>query len=683
MDLERCGHTSRYLRPLLALLDLLSMHTRPLIHPLACALALAATLPAAAAVDLLDLSIEELADLRVTSVSRVEERLGDAPAAVFVITRDELRRSGVTSIAEALRLAPGVEVARRNSHSWSITIRGFNSDLANKLLVLIDGRSVYSPLYAGVFWDVQDTLLEDIERIEVIAGPGGTLWGANAVNGVINIITRSATETAGAFFEAGAGNEEEGFAGLRYGGTFENGVAARGFVKASDRDSLQNANGSDGVDDARFAQGGLRLDWGAAGADRWTVQGDFYQGEEAGVFQTDFTLGTLPAGTRVDETDLSGGNVLMRWEHGLGGGGDFSLQSYYDRTRRDIPQTYGERRDTFDLDFQHHLRAVGSHDLLWGAGFRSTVDEIENTSFATFTPAERRDETTSAFLQDKIGVKGEQMFLTLGSKFEHNDYTGFEIQPSARFSWMIDDRRSFWSAISRAVRIPARLDSDLRLLVPIGQVVIPLYVSADGNPAHDSEELIASEAGYRVQPTDRLSFDVTLFHHDYDRLQTVEPQATILVLTPIAYAVLPHRIDNRMGGTSIGGTFVATWQPTDTWRLRFQYTRLNFELEREPGSLDTSRFGEQGNSPENQAAVYSFLNLSEQVELYTGVRYVDELPSFALDSYVAVNAGLAWSPMETLSASLSVENLNDARHVEFGAGKQIERSAFLRVRWTF
>jgi iron complex outermembrane recepter protein len=648
------------------------------------ALALAGAQPAlAAAIDLLDLSIEELADLRVTSVSRVEERSSDAPAAVFVITRDELRRSGVTTIAEALRLAPGVEVARRNAHAWSITIRGFNSDLANKLLVLIDGRSIYSPLYAGVFWDVQDTLLEDIERIEVIAGPGGTLWGANAVNGVINIITRPATDTAGAFVEAGAGNEEEGFAGLRYGTTFGNGVAARGYVKASDRDSLKNADGSDGVDESRFAQSGLRMDWGADGADRWTVQGDFYQGEEAGVFQTDFTLGTLPAGTRVDETSLSGGNVLMRWEHALDGGSQFSLQSYYDRTRRDIPQIYNERRATLDLDFQHHLRAVGSHDLLWGAGFRSTQDEIDNTLFATFTPAERRDETTSAFLQDKIAVKGEQMFLTLGSKFEHNDYTGFEAQPSARFSWMIDDRRSIWSAISRAVRIPARLDSDLRLLVPVGRVVIPLYVSADGNLDYDSEELTAYEAGYRVRPTDRLSFDLTLFHHDYDQLQTVEPQAAIVVLTPVPYAVLPHRIENRLEGTSIGGTLVATWQPTDKWRLRAQYTRLNFDLEHEPGSLDTSRIGEQGNSPENQAGVYSFLNLSKQLELYTGVRYVDELPNLRVDSYLAVNAGLTWSPTETLSTSLSVENLNDAQHVEFGAGKLIERSAYFRVRWTF
>ena len=247
--------------------------------------------------DLLDLSLEELADLQITSVSRVEERLADAPAAVFVITRDEIRRSGVTTIAEALRLAPGVEVARRNAHAWSITLRGFNSDLANKLLVLIDGRSVYSPLYAGVFWDVQDTLLEDIERIEVIAAQAVTLWGANAVNGVINIITRPATATNGAFVEFGGGNEEQGFAGFRYGGTLGDGIAARAYVKTLDRDALQNLDGTDGVDDASLSQGGFRLDFDPGETDRMTVQGDFYRGDEGGEFDDPFTLGTLPAGS--------------------------------------------------------------------------------------------------------------------------------------------------------------------------------------------------------------------------------------------------------------------------------------------------------------------------------------------------------------------------------------------------
>jgi len=652
---------------------------------LVVALCLAGAGPACAAdadADLLDLSIEELGDIRVTSVSRVEERIADAPAAVFVITGDEIRRSGVTTIAEALRLAPGVEVARRNAHSWSITTRGFNSDLANKLLVLIDGRSAYSPLYAGVFWDVQDTLLEDIDRIEVIAGPGGTLWGANAVNGVINIITRPAAETTGAFVELGGGNEERGFAGFRYGGMLGR-MAARAYVKAWDRAALKDLTGADAVDEARLHQGGFRLESTPSDVSRVTIQGDFYSGDEAGVFRDTFTLGTLPAGSREDKTDIGGGNALARWERALDDGAEFSLQGYYDYTRRDIPNTYDERRDTFDVDFQHRLRRAGQHDLLWGAGLRVTSDEIGNTTFVTFTPAEREDTTWSAFLQDKIEVRADRLFLTLGSKFEHNDYTGFEAQPNARVSWLIDERRSLWGAVSRAVRIPARLDSDLRLTVPVGFAGLPLYVTADGNRDLRSEQLVAWELGYRLQPTNRLSLDAVLYRHDYEHLQTVEPHAPVVVLTPPAYAVLPHTLDNLMDGTVLGGTFAANWQPAERWRLRFQYSHLDLDFQLQPGSRDTSRFVETGNSPENQAAVYSFVDLPRRLQLFTGMRYVDELPNLGVDSYIAVNAGLSWTPSDKLQTSLAVENLNDERHVEFGRGMQIERSAYVRVRWQF
>jgi iron complex outermembrane receptor protein len=654
------------------------------LSPFVAALALAAALVARGAEvdDLLDLSLEQLADLRITTVSRVEERLADAPAAVFVITRDEIRRSGVTSIAEALRLAPGVEVARRNAHSWSITIRGFNSDLANKLLVLIDGRSVYSPLYAGVFWDVQDVLLEDVERIEVIGGPGGALWGANAVNGVINVITRPASATSGSFAELGGGNEEQGFAGFRYGTALRGGGAARGYVKAWNRDSLEDSMGADGVDEARMAQGGFRFDWTRADADSVTLQGDVYRGDEAGVFQDPFVLGTLPAGRSVGKADVEGGNVLARWSRALDGGADLSFQTFYDYTSRDIPNTYAERRDTFDADFQHRLRPAGRHDMLWGAGFRWTGDEIRNTTFVTFDPAERQDRTLSAFLQDKIALKGERMFLTLGSKFEHNDYTGAEVQPNARFSWIINERRAFWSALSRAARIPSRLDADLRLTVPVGMAGIPIYVTAAGSRSFESEELVAFESGYRVRPADRLSLDVAVFRHDYDRLQTVEPQSPVVVLTPPSYAVLPQTLGNLLSGTATGGTFVARWQLAERWRLRFQYARLEMDLATEPGSGDTSRVVEGGNSPENQAAVYSYVDLPRGVELYTGVRYVDELPNQDVDSYVAVNAGAVWSPRENLDISVSVDNLNDARHAEF-AGNQIERSAVVRARWAF
>jgi iron complex outermembrane recepter protein len=635
--------------------------------------------------NLLDLTIEQLSELRVTSVSRVRESLADSPANVFVITGDEIRRSGVTSIAEALRLAPGVEVARRNDYSWSITLRGFNSDLANKLLVLIDGRSVYSPLYAGVFWDVQDTLLEDIDRIEVIAGPGGTLWGANAVNGVINIITRRATDTGGAFAEVGTGNEEKRLAAFRFGGVLGRDVAARAYVKYIDRDPSVQADGTDAIDGYTLGQAGFRMGFSPAPADRITVQGDYYSGKEAGQYTSPFTLGTLPIGMFVDKTDIAGGNVLGRWDRDLGDDRDWTLQLYYDHTRRDIPATYDEARDTFDVDFQLHRLLPMRHELLWGAGFRQSADHIGNSLFSTFDPAHRADRTLSAFIQDKIALR-TRLSLTLGSKFEHNDYTGFEAQPNVRLSWIIDDRRTFWSAVSRAVRIPSRLDSDLRLTLPLDVPTIPfpVYVTVSGNPLLGAEKLIAYEAGYRVVATEALSFDVSAFRNNYERLQTVEPQPPIILPDPsVPYALVPNILDDNMHGHSVGATFATNWQPVKSARLRFLYSFLDLDLATEAGSLDTERPRLSGNSPRHQLSVQAFVDLPHSLSLFTAARYVDALPTQAVPSYTALDTSLRWRLSAHLDLSLTVQNLTDAHHAEFGSGgaTEIERSGVARVAW--
>ena len=376
--------------------------------------------------------------MRVTSVSRRAEALNEAAASVYVITAEDIRRSGVTSIPEALRLAPGVEVARNGSNEWTISMRGFSSDLSNKLLVLIDGRSVYSPLFAGVFWDVQDTLLEDIERIEVVAGPGGTLWGANAVNGVINIITQSAADTPGALVEAGAGNEET-FAGFRYGWAASDKLDMRAYVKHFDRDESQTLAGAGAFDDWRMAQAGTALAWRATEDDLVDVRADVYEGEESALLRGDFTLGgPVPRTDIPGQVDVNGHNVLARWRRNLSAEANWRLQFYYDHTDRQIPGSFNEARDTYDFDFQHDLENPGRHDLLWGAGLRSTSDDIGNTLFATFMPPSRTDTTLSAYLQDRIELKPERLFLTLGSKFEDNDYTGFESQPSARVAWLPD-----------------------------------------------------------------------------------------------------------------------------------------------------------------------------------------------------------------------------------------------------
>lgn len=640
-----------------------------------------------------ELSLEQLSEIEVTSVSKQSEKLMDAPASVFVITNDDIRRSGVTSIPEALRLAPGVEVARINAHQWAISIRGFNSDISNKLLVLIDGRSVYSSLYAGVFWDVQDTLLDDIDRIEVVSGPGGTLWGANAVNGVINIITRSAKDTQGGLLEIGGGNEKHRFGGARYGGQLGD-AAVRAYIKGSDGDASQQIDGTAGNDDWRMAQGGFRLDWQPAAADHLTMQGDLYHGSEDGTFPGEFTLGTLPGASFNDEVNLGGGNLLGRWTRQLDPTSDVALQIYYDHTQRDIPGTYQEKRDTGDFDFQHHFTLGARNDLLWGLGYRWTSDQIDNTTFASFIPDHRTDETFSAFLQDKIDLWQKRVFLTLGSKFEHNDYSGFEYQPNARLSWLISDKQSAWGAVSRAVRIPARLDTDLQLQIPVGAVPLPttppinlpLYVTVQGNKHIETEALIAYEAGYRFQIAETASIDLATFYNDYDHIQTAETGASnVVVNPPIIYAALPKTLESGIEGKAYGGTLLMNWRPLPNWRLRFQYALFDMNLDNKPGSNDIDSKNEEDNSPRNQYAVYSFLDLPYQLSLYTGVRYVDGLKNLDNKNYTAVDASLIWNPLNYLQLSVTAQNLNNPTHLEFGPaqGQEIERSIYGKVQWRF
>lgn len=640
---------------------------------------------AAGAADLFDMSIEELGKLRVVSAARRSEPLRDAPSAIYVITAEDIRRSGYRSLPEILRLAPGVEVARNSSHTWTISIRGFNSDLSNKLLVLIDGRSVYSPLFAGVFWDAQDTFIQDIERIEVIAGPGGTLWGANAVNGVINIVTRSAWESQGAVMDVGAGNENRGFGGVRVGWQPAEDLAARVYLKYSSRDESLLATGEDAFDDWWSLQGGFRADWDRGNDERVTLQGDVYGARLSDLLRPEFTLGTLPGPDVAGEIDVGGLNLIGRWDRNLDSGGHLRLQAYFDHTLREIPGTFNERRDTIDLDFQHDLAESGRHRIIWGAGLRITSDDLDNTTFASFIPEERTDETASLFVQDDVALWSEDAVLTVGAKVEHNAYTDFEFQPNVRFIWHRDGRQTLWAAVSRAVRIPARLNADLRLFAPLSVpgVPVPFYFNAVGSAAFEAEELLATELGYRTGFGEDLSFDLSVFHHDYDRLQTQELQPAMAVGDPVEYVVLPATLGNNMEGRSVGGTLVARWQAADSWRLQFQYAYLDLELETKPGSSDTGAPNVAGNSPAHQLSVQSTLGLPADLDLYTAVRHLDELPNLGVPRRTAVDLSLGWQPTEQLRTSLTVRNLNDDEHLEFGGGNMIERSAWLQAVWTF
>lgn len=652
-----------------------------------CGLALLCALPRlanAAPDNLADLSLDELANIQITSLSRRPERLNDAPASVFVITRDDIRRAGVTSIPEALRLAPGVEVGRIGAHAWAISIRGFNNDLANKLLVLIDGRSVYSPLYSGVFWDVQDTLLEDLDRIEVISGPGGTMWGANAVNGVINIITRPAADTLGGHADIGGGAASQRAAALRYGMPITEQVKARAYIKYLAQGAGTTVANSSANDAWNMLRAGVRID-AVSGDDHIVVLGEAYDGKEDGMFRGPFTFGTLPGPATAGHTGVAGRSLLARVTRTLPTSGELQCQFYVDHTERSIPNTFGESRTTYDVDVQHHLQLAGRHDLVWGAGYRLSKDAVVNSTFVTFLPVERSDPTASVFMQDKIDLWDRKLFLTLGSKFEHNHYTGYATQPNMRLNWLFTPHHSAWLAASRALRIPSRLDTDVRLIAPntLPNTTIPVYVQLSGKTTVEAEQLRAYEAGYRIQPTDTISLDLAVFHNRYDQLGTTESAATVFHKTAPVYVLQPSFRANGLQGVANGGTMAVKWQPLPQWRMQLHYATILMNLATVPGSVDKNAGKAAGNSPRHQLSFFSFADLPHDVSIYAGARYVGQLANLKVAQYLAVDTSISWKPSPALELSLTANNLNSAGHVEYINGTALRQERRLLARASF
>lgn len=625
--------------------------------------------------DLKRMSVEELMNLEVTSVTRRPERLADAPAAVQVITREQLRRSGATTLAEALRLAHNLQVAQRDGHNWGVTARGFNTELVNKMLVLIDGRSVYTPLFSGVFWDAQGYLLEDVERIEVISGPGGTQWGANAVNGVISVITRSAAQTQGLFATAAAGPQQR-VVGARYGTAISPDWHLRVFGKHVDQDENLRSDGAPAGDDWRRVQGGFRLD-GVARGGALTVQGDAYQNEEN---DPEVANG---------QTRLTGANLLSRWSRELADDGHLSLQAYVDWTRYedDVPPLVvgdaqvapgGEFQDdliTFDLDLQHRFRPHAAHTLTWGVGLRHMRDDVENAAAIAVLPA-RLDQTLySLFLQDEIRLR-EGLLLTLGSKFEHHDYTGLEVQPSARLQWRVNPSHMAWASVSRAVRIPSRLDRDVFQAAPPG---FPLLY---GNPDFRSEKLIAWEAGHRGSFGRRVSTSLALFLNEYDDVRTI-------TITP--QDLLPFRMANDLQGRTWGLELSGTAEISDRWSLRAGYNFLDDDLHVRPGAIDISNGRNETADPEQQVMLGTSVSLPWRLELDANLRWVDRLhisdgpETGIVPDYIEMDARLAWLAGDHLELALVGRNLLHARHVEYGfpgpGRTQIKRSVYGRVTW--
>ncbi len=602
--------------------------------------------------DLSDLSLEELSQVEITSVSKRPEPLSEAPAAIYVITGDDIRRSGAMSLAEALRLAPNLEVARINSQNYAISSHGMNSvNASNKLLALIDGRSVYTPFFSSVFWDQQEVMLADIERIEVISGPGGTLWGANAMNGVINVITKSSAETQGGLVDAKIGDFVQRGAG-RWGGKLGTLGTYRGYAVGFGEGHTTLADGSNAMDDWHAKQAGFRADLSVLDS-RFTVQGDLYE-----------NIIDTPGGRR------SGGNVLGRWSKRFADGSSFQVQAYYDQQKRsDVAATGGGSSDdvkTLDVEAEHAFTWRRNHQIVWGLGYRSWVDRFVNTANPfILVPQSETLNLTNLFAQDTIALS-DDFKLILGTKFEYSTFSGWAVMPNVRLGWQADPRNFLWAAISRAVRSPSRLERDL---------TAPGIVNT--SPDFQSEKLIAYEAGWRSQLTQQASVSLSLFYNDYDDLRTTSP-------TPVV--VLPVSFGNGWEGHTYGVDVWGSYSPLPWWRLNPGFGLLRKDFRLKPGEMDIA--GVQtvlGHDPEHQVFLHSYMDLPHDVQLYVGLRQIGSLSDVGVPSYFEADVRLGWRVSPHLELSLVGLNLVHARHAEASLPPihEIPRSVYLGARWSF
>ncbi|HYG23230.1 MAG TPA: TonB-dependent receptor [Verrucomicrobiae bacterium] len=656
-----------------------------------------------------DFSLEELINIEVTSVGKKETRLHRAPAAIAVLTDEDLRTLGANTIPEALRAVPGVHVARISGNRWAVSARGMNDEYSNKLLVLMDGRSVYSPMFGGVHWNTPDLVLEDLDRIEVIRGPGATLWGANSVNGVINIISKSARETQGGLVSSSFGTEEQPSVSARYGGTLSSNFFYRVYTKYYNREGFDGASGNSMSDDWSLARGGLRMDWEPGDQNRFTLLGEYYGGvfgEQIGKI----AIYPAPAFRNIGiEADASGGNLLGRWISHFSDESELSLQVYYDRYQREhavgggtlvaSPNEFApgqnhvtETRDTWDVDLQHRWHGLARHEFVWGAGFRTTRDYVDaGGAEVSWNPARTSQNLFNAFVQDEISIVENAFSVTIGSKIEHNDYTGFEFQPGGRLLWTPTEQQTVWASLARAVRNPTRLERDGRINIgavpPMAPTDPAVIVTATPNRHADSETVIAYELGYRIEPSASLSFDVAGFYNDYELLAN-RVGGFSFQPTPVPHVVQDYGPKNGISGYTYGAELLSRWQVSPAWRLTASYTWWRSHFEVSPYSDVTN--------PEHQFNVRSTVSFGRGWEMHAAAYYVGSLGAVPQNSpgpvripaYLRGDLGLSWKLSDNFEFSVWGQNLFDGGHPEFGGYKsarfaEIPRSVFGKVTVRF
>jgi len=635
-----------------------------------------------------DLSLEDLMNIQVTSVSQKEQSLSRVASSIYVITQDDIRHSGATNVPDLLRMVPGTEVARINENTWAISIRGHNGRYSGQVLVLIDGRSVYSPVFSGVYWDQQTMPLDNIERIEVIRGAGGTIWGANAMNGVINIITKSAGDTQGGLASVTAGSQDRAQGLAQYGGA----AGAKGSYRVYGRYTMNGDSpslaGSPAVDDGHGSQMGFRSDWNLSAHDKLTVQGDVLEASEGETITTPFSSRLPAPSTFNDRVRIANGNILGRWSHAFANGSEATVQVYYDRVRRfDIGLNV---QNTGDFDVHYHFHAGARHDIVTGSSYRATDQNFRDGYSIAVGNGHRLDSLFSAFIQDEIALT-DSTSLTVGSKFEHNSYTGFEYEPSIQFAWSPASSQTMWASVSRAIQQPSWVFAEVQwdesaVTVPGAGTAI---VHVSGNPQLPAATVFNYELGYRTKLSRRISLDTTCFYADYGNVQTIEPRAPFLTLNPgPSYLVLPAVFDDLGNAGNYGAEISAHWDVTKWWRISPGFSFLKSDLTRDANSNDSRYTGSAGDSPTRQAQIRSNIKLPHNVEWDTSAYYVGALAIGPVPAYTRLDTRLGLHIGQFVDMSITGQNLLTPRYIEFLDALQVtpmetSRAVVAKIAWRF